>query len=374
MKKKFVSILIIIALAGISLFLLLPSFRAEADSLTAIYLVPTRIQADLDGASAAEEVEFYLGLATTQSIPSGGTVTITFADADDGLWCRTAGTLDVAGVTSTAADLATTDWTIDAVLPTSSSLAATCAQGSGASSSDTITISNVGALTGGTTYGVKLDNGTAAGVLGTDDTTGAHEITVEARQGVTIDATTFKIDLISDDTVAVTATVTSAPSVDCTISTTTLSLGTLYPGGAYSTNSHTISTSTSAAADGYYWAAYGEGDGATDAGLYKSDATTYLIASTGSTTIDLTGVNAEGFGITASAPTGATVPADFSDASAGTFGALNRTSANAQLILYQNSAQTVSEDSTIMYGARASASAQAGSYAESVTFVCGGYF
>lgn len=374
MKFKTILITTLVLFFSFSFFFLLPSFQTDAGSLTAVYLVPTRIQIDLDGASAAEEVEFYLGLATSQDIPSGGTVVITFADADDANWCRTAGALDVAGVTSTAADLAATDWTIDAVLPTTGSLSAACTQGSGASSSDTITISNVGALTNGTTYGVKLDNGTAAGVLGTDDTAGLHEITVEAKEGTTIDSTTFKISLIADDTVAVSATVASAPTVTCSISATTLDLGTLYPGGSYSTNSHTITTSTSASADGYFWCTYGEGDGATDAGLYKSVATTYLIQSTGSTTIDLTGVNSEGFGITASAPSGATVPADFSDASAGTFGALDRTSANAQLLLYQNSAETGSDVSTITYGARASASAQAGSYAESVTFICGGYF
>jgi len=212
MKTKIVSLVTLITLIGVSFFLLLPSFKTEAGSLTAVYLVPTRIQVDLAG-TAGQEVEFYLGLATSQDIPSGGTVVITFADADDGLWCRTAGALDVAGVTSTAADLAATDWTIDAVLPTSGSLTAACTQGSGASSSDTITISSVGALTNGTTYGVKLDNGTAAGVLGTDDTAGLHEIIVEAKQGVTIDSTTFKISLITDDTVAVSATVASAPTV-----------------------------------------------------------------------------------------------------------------------------------------------------------------
>jgi hypothetical protein len=376
MKLKKAPVLISILLVATFSFFILPSFKTDAGSLTAVYLVPTRIQTNLAG-TAGQEVVFYIGLATSQSIPSDGTITITFADADDGMWCRTAGSLTITAETSTTADLTGTDWEIDSALPTTSSLAATCAQGSGASSSDTITISNVDALTSGTTYGVSVANGSSAGVLGTDDTAGSHEVTIEAKQSTTVDSTTFKIDLISDDTVAVSATVSSAPTVDCTISATTLDLGTLYPGGSYATNSHTISTSTSSSADGYYWCAYGEGDGSTDAGLYKSDATTYLIASTGSGTIDLTAVNAEGFGITVSDPdsTGsAVVPSDFSDASAGTFGALNRTSANAQLILYQNEAQTSSESATVTYGARASSSAQAGSYSETVTFICGGYF
>jgi hypothetical protein len=381
MKIKRIIAPLSIVLIAFLFFVVFPNFQSNAGSLTAVYLVPTRIETDLDGATEDDEVEFYLGLATSQDIPSGGTVTLIFPDADDGNWCRTAGTLTVSAETETFADLSSTDWDIDSGLPTTGTLAASCTQGSGASSSDTITISNVDALTSGTTYGVKVSNGSTAGVLGTDDTAGLHEITVEAKQGTTVDSTTFKISLISDDTVAVTATVASAPSVDCTLSTggsgLTLDLGTLYPGGSYATNSHTISTTTSSTADGYYWCAYGEGDGSTDAGLYKSTTATYLIASTGSTTIDLTGVNAEGFGITVSDPDGAgdaTVPADFSDASAGTFGALDRTAANAQIILYQNSAQTSPEEATVTYGARASSSAQAGSYSETVTFICGGYF
>jgi len=70
----------------------------------------------------------------------------------------------------------------------------------------------------------------------------------------------------------------------------------------------------------------------------------------------------------------AVVPADFSDASAGTFGSLDRASAGAQLILYQNGAQTSADVSTITYGAKASGSAEAGSYSEEVHFICGAYY
>ena len=292
-------------------------------------------------------------------------------------WCRTAGTLTVAGVASTVVDLSSSDWAIDAALPTTGTLSASCTQGSGAGSSDTITISNLDTLTGGETYGVQLTNGTASGVIGTDDTAGGHDLTITTQQGTTIDSGTFKVNLISNDTVVVTATVSDIPSVTCSISTNTVDLGSLYPGGSYSTGTHTISINTSTTASGYYWAAYGEGNGSTDAGLYKSTATTDLLASTGSTTIDLTGVGTEGFGMTVSDPdtTGsATVPADFSDASAGVFGALDRGISGAQLILYQNEAQSSGESSTITYGARAASSAQAGSYSESVTFVCGAYY
>jgi len=81
--------------------------------------------------------------------------------------------------------------------------------------------------------------------------------------------------------------------------------------------------------------------------------------------------------MTVSDPDGAgtaTVPTDFGTGSAGTFGALDRTATGAQLVLYQNGSQSSSESATITYGARAGSSAVAGSYSESVTFVCGGYY
>ena len=367
---------LIAVLLSIFIVAMYPAFISKANALSAVYFYLSRIQANINGSSAT--VEYVVAVDTSQTIPSGGTVTITFPDNDDANWCRTAGSLTVTGVASSTVDLATTNWAIDSALPNSgTALSAACTQGSGSSSVDTITISNVGALTGGTTYGVKLTNGSTAGVLGTDDTAGEHEITVETKNGSTIDSGTFKVYLVSNDTVTISATVSSVPSVNCTISSNSVNLGSLYPGGSYSTITHEISTSTSTTTSGYYWAAYGTGDGSTDAGLYKSSATTYLIASTGSSTIDLTGAGAEGFGMTVSDPDGAgsaAVPSDFSNATSGTFGALDRGVAGAQMILYQNGSQSTSEPATVTYGARAGSSAVAGSYSENVTFVCGGYY
>lgn len=360
----------------LTFLVVLPSFKTNAAALAAAYVYLSRIEANLAG-TAGNEVEIVLAIDTSQSIGSGGTVTLQFPDADDGLWCRTAGALTVAGATASPAD-STGVWDIDAVLPDSgSALAAACTAGSGASSFDTIVISNVGALTAGTTYGVSLANGTAAGVLGTDDTAGTHTVSLEAKNGTTIDVSTFDLRLITDDTVVISATVAAIPSINCSISSNTVDLGTLYPGGSYLEATHTITTSTSATADGYYWASYGTGDGSTDAGLYKSDATTYLLASTGSTTVTLTAIESEGFGMTVSDPDAAgaaAVPADFAAGTAGQYGALDTGPSGAQLILYQNENQTSGENSTITYGARASSAAEPGSYSESVIFVCGGYY
>lgn len=363
----------LVCLAIVVSFSFLLKFSVNAGTLAAVYLYLSRIQVDQDGSTSGEEVEFVLAIDTATSISSGGTVEIEFPDAEDTYWCRTAGALAVTAVASSTADMTTTNWAIDSALPDSgSALTATCTQGSGSSSSDTITISNVGALTAGTTYGVQIQSN--VGIFGTDDSAGEHEVTVTVSQGGTLDSKTFKIALIADDSVVISATVSDAPTVNCSISTTTVNLGTLYPGGAYATGSHTISTSSSGS--GYYWAAYGTGDG-TDAGLYKSTVTTHLIQSGTDATLDLTAVGAEGFGVTVSDPDsagGATVPSAFSDGTVGTFGTLDDGLTGAKMILYQNGVQGSSESSTITYGARAGSSAPSGTYQETVTYVCGGYY
>jgi hypothetical protein len=144
----------------------------------------------------------------------------------------------------------------------------------------------------------------------------------------------------------------------------------------YVTGSHTISASTSDNAAGYYWVAYGQGDGSTNAGLYKSTATTYLIESDNSSaTVDISTPGSEGFGMNVEVPTEEAVAGTgFGDNSDGVFGSLGMGVSNAELIAYKNwGPQTTSADTTITYGARAGSSAEAGSYSEIVTFVCGGY-
>jgi hypothetical protein len=375
LSKVFSLKALIVLFTIVCVFTLIPIFSTKANALTAVYFFLSRMATNIAGVSPT--VEYTLAIAPNQTIATAGTVVIIFPDADDGMWCRTAGSLTVTGVASSIVDLAATNWAIDAALPTSGTLAASCTIGSGASSYDTITISAVGTLTGGTTYGVKLANGSSAGVLGTDDTAGTHTVTVKAQSGVVIDSGTFDLYLVATDTVTVSATVQAVPTVNCSISSSSVSLGTLFPGGAFNSITNTLSTSTSTSASGYYWSAFGTGDGSTDAGLWKSDATTYLIPSTGSTTINLNTGGVQGFGITLSDPDGAgaaVIPADFSDAVFGTVGALDRATTGAQVILYQNGAQTSPDVSTVTYVGKAGGSAEAGSYQEVIYFQCGGYY
>lgn len=341
----------------------------QAGTLAAVYIFMSRLKANLDG-SGANAVQMILAIDTATTIPTGGTVKIEFPDTEDSTWCRTAGALTVTTATASAADMAASNWDIDSALP--GTLTAACSQG-GVGTVDTITISGVGELTAGTTYGVQIASNT--GVIGTNTSAGEHELTITAASGGTMDSKSFKIDLLSDDAVVISATVSDMPTVDCAISSNTVNLGTLYPGGTYATGTHTISTSTTAS--GYYWAVYGTGDGSTDAGLYKSSATTHLIASGATATLDLTNASISGFGMTFSDPDstgGAAVATNFVDTTAGTFGTIDRLYAGAKLVLNQSGVQSSSEQSTVTYGAKASASAPAGSYQETVYFICGAYY
>ncbi len=350
-------------------FLLLAT--TQAATLAAVYVFMSRIKVNLAG-TAGQTVEMIIAIDTASAVTTGGTITIEFPDGDDTNWCRTTGALTVTSVASSAADLAGQNWQIDSGLPTSGTLTAACVQG-GAGTVDKITISNVGALTAGTTYGVKLANGSAAGVLGTDDTAGEHIVTVSANySGAVVDSKSFKLYLVTDDVVVVSATVSDVPSVVCTISANSVNLGTLYPGGTYATGTHTISTTTTS--NGYYWAVYGTGDNSTDAGLYNS---TTLIPSGATATLDLTSPTIYGFGMTFSDPDAtdpATVTTNFVNTPTGTFGTIDRLYSGAKLVLYQNGTQGTAEQSTVTYGAKAQAAATSGTYYEYVYFICGGYY
>jgi hypothetical protein len=350
-------------------FALITQFSAQAGTLAASYLYLSRIESGLAG-TAGNTVEMVLAIDTSQTILTGGTVKIEFDDTEDTQWCRTAGTLTATGVgTGTQVVDGTGNWAIDSALP--GTLVANCTQGA-AGTLDTITITGVTQLTAGTTYGVKIVNGSAAGVLGTATAAGQHLVTVKVTQGATIDSKTFKIATVADDTVVVSATVSDVPAVSCSIGATTIDLGTLYPGGAYATASHTLTVS-STGVGGFYWAAYGKGNGS-DAGLYKASATTDFLQSGTTATLDLTNPAIEGFGITVNPTGGGSVPTNFNYTPVGTFGTLDFGVAGAKLIWYKNSAQSTSINATVAYGAKALAGAQAGAYEEQVTFVCGGYY
>jgi len=149
-------------------------------------------------------------------------VRIIFPDADDGLWCRSAGSLTLTAITNPTG-------ATESATGLLGSLSGTCAQGSGSgaaeSNSDRLLITGVGALSASTKYGVRAVGNVAA--LGT--AAAANNIKVEVRtyedSGTLEDTGTLALSLIADDQVSVTATVDATLSV--ALSGTTASLGTL---------------------------------------------------------------------------------------------------------------------------------------------------
>ena len=371
MKLKKLGYLLLIPLIIISL-LVLPTKSTHASNLARVYVTFSRMRANL---GSAAELEIYIAFETSEHFAANGTLTMEFPNDSDGQWCRTAGTdLDIEGVASTPAD-STGSYVVDAALPASGTLSAACSQGSGSGSVDKITITNVGALTAGNVYGVRIGNG-STGKIGTASSTGQHLLNLTMVQSTDLETKSFGINLVSNDQVVISAEVLDVQTVTCSLGSNTVDLGNLYKGGSYVTGGHTITVSTSTSAGGWYWAVYGQGNG-TNAGLWKSTATTYLILSdAGETSMDLTTAGSEGFGMVTTTPGSSVAGAGFDATTngAGVFGTLGQGSDNAKLLLYRIGAQGSAVSPNITYGARAGTEAEAGSYSETVTFVCGGYY
>lgn len=152
--------------------------------------------------------EFIITPATTTS----GNLIIVFPDADDGLWCRTAGSLTTA--TTSLHDSAT-------ALP--GTLSASCSQGSGSSSYDTITISGVTSITSSTTYGVRVSGNT--GVLGTTSSAATSIVTVKTNNGSDVDTRNIALVTVASDQVTITGKVD--PTLTFAITDTQIGFGTI---------------------------------------------------------------------------------------------------------------------------------------------------
>lgn len=363
-RKTFLTLVLVMALVGTMVAGPLVK-RSQAAALVNAYMLLSDIEAGL-----TTGVTYVFAMQPSQSFTTP-TLTIDFPVADDGEWCATAGTLTATGVATSAGDANGTGHEIDLVMP--GTMTASCTEGDGTTTGDKITVTGITALTNSNVYGISLVGNT--GALGTS-TDGSHLVTVSLTEGANIDTMTFGVQLLTNPDVVVSATVTAAATVTCSLSSNTVALGALYPGGAYVSGNHTITAQTSAGADGYYWAVYGQGDGSSDAGLYN--AAPYLIPSTGSGTVNLN--TTEGFGMTVTDPDGAggttaTVEADFATGTPGIYGALDRAYAGAQILTYQQgAAEATGDTATVSYAAKAGGSANTGAYQETVTFLCGGYY
>ena len=190
--------------------IIFPFSFAEAASMAASDYINRNIENLTSGVT--HEIVF-----TSATNVSGGaganSLILIFPDGDDGLWCRTAGSMTL--TTSSLHDSATS-------LP--GTLSASCAQGSGASSYDTITITGVNDLTASTAYGVRVAGN--AGALGTPANTTTGIITVKTNNGsADVDSRNIAVDIITNDQVAVTGRID--PTISFAISDNQIGFGTI---------------------------------------------------------------------------------------------------------------------------------------------------
>jgi len=215
----------IVTLIALMMYLVPIGNVATAATLTTPRNYLNRQQAD---AASGVQHEVFFTAATAVSGGAGtNKVILVFPDADDGKWCRTAGTdLLITGITNaTGVPAGSTE---DATaLP--GTLTGACVKGTTTDSFDTITVSGVDNLSAATKYGVRIGQKASGptGLLGTAATAAnSIQVTLKTNNGTSdIDTAAMAVSLIASDQVAVTATV--VPTLTVSLDTNTAALGTL---------------------------------------------------------------------------------------------------------------------------------------------------
>lgn len=285
---------------------------------------------------------------------------IYFPEAE-GAWCLQDETsfTTVEGVGSSPVDQGA--WEIDEELP--GTLTATCYQGS-SGGNDYIEVTGIDDLTGGTSYGFRIVEQVAT--FSTGSNSGDNLISFQLEEGDSVENISFGINLLGDDRVIVDVEVLDIDTITCSLSTNTVNLGSLFPGGVYVTGDMSLNTESGV---GFYWAVYGQGDGS-DAGLYLDETPGHLLSSEGADgSVNL--VTGEGFGMLASSDQGY-VPVKYANSTSGIFGSISHGVQGASVFLYGDIPTGV-VNTSITYGARAGIESISGSYEETLTYVCGGY-
>ena len=361
MKKYFTTFLITLAF----LLATLPFFlnTSKAGVLGEGILFLERMQID----SAASMTVMFTPGSDFTSVEDNRSFRIIFPQDEVGTdeWCLQN---NVAFTTITPTDSSPVEqgaWNIDAALPVEGGgpLVATCHRGS-ANENDYIEITGIGNLAGGTSYGFTIAS--EVSLFKTGKTVGNNLISFQLTEGDNVENLTFGINLLASDQVTVTAEVLDVGTITCNLSTNTVNLGNIFPGGVYVTGGMSLTTESTM---GFYWAVYGDGDG-TNAGLYTNAGGTYLLSSEGvEGQVNL--LTGEGFGMLASSNQGY-VPLKYTLDTSGIFGSISSGVSEASVFLYADE-PTGAVNTSISYGVRAGSEAQSGSYEETLTYICGGY-
>lgn len=226
---------------------------------------------------------------------------------------------------------------------------------------------------------VEIEIGTHA----TSGSTGTHMVTNQtvaqnsANPKVLIGGTsgatgTIAVEIVADDNVLITATVD--PSITCAFTGLTTNFASLTTGAVSTSDTNTTVTISTNAGNGFSLTVRDAGN-ATNPGLYKSTATTYLIGSATSAFADTATLSAatDGFGIqgpTSGGSGGAvTVAARYLQTS-NDVGGLELTDTT----LASASSAVASRMVTVVHKAAVSGLAVAGAYTDTLTYVCTGIY
>lgn len=157
------------------------------------------------------------------TVPSGnaaieGRLLVSFPLNENGTWCRVPG-----------GDINVVPSTVDAATGLPGTLAASCTQGNGTSTYDTITLTGLTDLSANTKYGFTVSDGTTA-KLGTPSNGANHLIVVKTQTNSTvdIDSGSAGVALLPNDTISISAIVPSAVPPDNLPATVTFQ-GYAYP-------------------------------------------------------------------------------------------------------------------------------------------------
>lgn len=228
--------------------------------------------------------------------------------------------------------------------------------------------------------GTNATNGAAGNDQITNQTAAQNgtnaKVTLTGGGGFT-DTGSLALEIVADNDVTVNATVD--PSITCAFTGLTTTFSSLTTGAISTSDTQTTITISSNAGNGVNVIVYDVGN-ATNPGLYKSSATTYLIGSADSAYNNIVTLAAgtDGFGISgaSSAGSGAALTVDGRfDASGGAneMGGLE-VGAGAAVSIAAATGALASRVLTVTHKAAVSGLAPAGSYTDTITYVCTGIF
>lgn len=227
---------------------------------------------------------------------------------------------------------------------------------------------------------IQLEAGTNAGGAANtivNQTAAQNNSDAKILIGGSADTGSIAVEIVADNDVTVNATVD--PSITCAFTGMTTTFASLTTGAISTSDTSTTITLSTNAGSGLNVTVYDAGN-ATNPGLYKSSGTTYLIGSADSsyTNIATLAAGTDGFGLTASSSggSGATLTVDGRfDASGGSneVGGLE-VGASAAVPIAAATGALASRVLTIVHKAAVSGLAPAGSYTDTLTYVCTGIF